>query len=240
MTIHGYPTRTMPGSAAYRSWAAVGGGLCLRWPRRAGGGSASDAVRPGDDLHQMTVGVFEVQAAAAVAVVDRPGLGPAWICPIRQVLAADAAKRRIEFLLADEKGVMLGVIVPVVSAKSRETPLSASTTRKCANRVAAGSPRIPVRNAADRCWSRHETMVWFSCTLTSRIVPSVQSRERPAPETTHPGPSAQALTWLDRDLFNCDKGPVGSSLRFIDCRVVRPGPQLDLGRGALSRPRGGD
>jgi hypothetical protein len=28
------------------------------------------------------------------------------------------------------------------------------------------------RNAADRCWSRHETMVWFSCTLTIVSLPS--------------------------------------------------------------------
>jgi hypothetical protein len=30
----------------------------------------------------------------------------------------------------------------VVSAKSGEAPLSASTTRKCPNQVAAGKPRI--------------------------------------------------------------------------------------------------
>src|SRR6202020_3649352 len=62
------------------------------------------------------------------------------------------------------------VISPLVSEKSSETPLSASTTRKCPKRVAAGKPRIPVRNAADRCWSRHETMVWFSCTLMPSIL----------------------------------------------------------------------
>src|SRR5690349_17586932 len=30
---------------------------------------------------------------------------------------------------------------------------------------------MPVRNAADRAWSRHETMVWFSCTLIPEILP---------------------------------------------------------------------
>jgi hypothetical protein len=79
---------------------------------------------------------------------------------------------RVEVLLANEEGIVLGrdrvggLIMSVVSAKSSETPLSASTTRKCANRVAVGRPRIAVRTAADRCWSRQETMVWFSCTLT--------------------------------------------------------------------------
>src|SRR5207248_9136148 len=71
-------------------------------------------------------------------------------------------------------------ISPLVSAKSRDTPLSAATTRKCPNRVAGGKPRIPVRNAADRCWSRQETMVWFSCTLTLSILPAPRRCEQPA------------------------------------------------------------
>ena len=80
--------------------------------------------------------------------------------------------------------------------------MSAWTTRKCANRMADGNPRIPVRNAADRCWSRHETMVWFSCTLTSVIVPSVVGCERAGPGTAHPGP-AHALTRLPaREMHN--------------------------------------
>src|SRR6266704_3621530 len=49
---------------------------------------------------------------------------------------------------------------------------SSSPTRKCPNLVAGGRPRMPVRNAADRAWSRHETMVWFSCTLILVILPS--------------------------------------------------------------------
>ena len=34
-----------------------------------------------------------------------------------------------------------------------------------------GKPRIPLRKAADRCWSRQETMVWFSCTLMLTLLP---------------------------------------------------------------------
>jgi hypothetical protein len=37
---------------------------------------------------------------------------------------------------------------------------------------------MPVMKAADRCWSRHETMVWFSCTLTLVILPSLLAREQ--------------------------------------------------------------
>jgi len=42
----------------------------------------------------VAVGVFEVHAAAAVAVVDRPALGLAGIGPVGQLLVADAAERR--------------------------------------------------------------------------------------------------------------------------------------------------
>src|SRR6516165_8075209 len=62
-----------------------------------------------------------------------------------------------------------------------ETLLSASTTRKWANLAGGGRPRMPARKAADRCWSRHETMVWFSCTLTLVILPSLLAREQSRP-----------------------------------------------------------
>jgi hypothetical protein len=35
-------------------------------------------------------------------------------------------------------------------------------------------------------------MVWFSCTLTFEIVPSVPGCERSGPGTAHPGPHAHA------------------------------------------------
>ena len=55
----------------------------------------------------MTVGVLEIQAAAVVPVVDHPRPALARICPVRQPLVPDAAKCRVEFLLANEEGVML-------------------------------------------------------------------------------------------------------------------------------------
>jgi len=56
----------------------------------------------------VTVGVFEVQPAAAIPMVDNPWLGPARIRPVRQVLIADPAKSSIEFFLTNEEGVVLG------------------------------------------------------------------------------------------------------------------------------------
>jgi hypothetical protein len=56
----------------------------------------------------MTVGVLEIQAAAVVPVVDHPRPAPARICPVRQPLVPDAAKCRVELLLANEEGIMLG------------------------------------------------------------------------------------------------------------------------------------
>jgi hypothetical protein len=71
--------------------------LPARAASRARGGLAAAAVRLGDDLQQVTVGVFEVQAAAAVPVVDHPGLGLARICPVRQALAATSRNRPRRF-----------------------------------------------------------------------------------------------------------------------------------------------
>jgi hypothetical protein len=53
-------------------------------------------------------------------------------------LAADTGKGSIEFVLAPSKAQGCGVISPVVSAKSKETPLSASTTRNAQRRYGAG------------------------------------------------------------------------------------------------------
>ncbi len=56
----------------------------------------------------MAVRVIEVQAAAAVAVVDLVRPGPAGVGLVRQALLPDAAERRVELLLADEERVVLG------------------------------------------------------------------------------------------------------------------------------------
>jgi len=98
-------------------WLAVGEGSACQG-RIARGGLAAAAVRLGDDLQQVAVKVFEVQAAAAVSVVDLPGLGRAGICPVRQALAADAGKGRVEFVLAGKEGVVLQGLSPRWSRRS--------------------------------------------------------------------------------------------------------------------------
>ncbi len=55
----------------------------------------------------MTIGVLEVQAPAAVAMVHGLPLGPGGIGPVRQVLCADAVKGLVELFLADQERVVL-------------------------------------------------------------------------------------------------------------------------------------
>src|SRR5713101_7038983 len=69
---------------------------------------AAAAIRAGDDLQPVTVGVVEVQAAAAVVVVDRPGPAFAGIRPVRQPPVPDAAEGGVELVLAHEERVVLG------------------------------------------------------------------------------------------------------------------------------------
>src|SRR5258707_14137930 len=63
---------------------------------------AAAAVRAGDDLQPVTVGVVEVQAAAAVVVVDRPGPALDGIRPVRQPPVPAAAEGGAELVLAHE------------------------------------------------------------------------------------------------------------------------------------------
>src|SRR6516165_8830513 len=70
-------------------------------------GRGTAAVGAGQDLQQVPVGVLEVQAAAAVAVVDDLAPGPAGIGPVGQALLAEAVEGGVEFGLADQERVVL-------------------------------------------------------------------------------------------------------------------------------------
>jgi len=98
------------------SWAcrtALTRDFVERWrSRRAAGRVRTAAVRPGKNLQQVPVGVFEVQAAAAIAAVDRPLLALARVCPVRQAVVADTAKSCVELFLSHQEGVVLGGDLP--------------------------------------------------------------------------------------------------------------------------------
>src|SRR5215813_13444570 len=67
----------------------------------------SAAIRAGDDLHQVAVGVGEIDAASAVIVVDLPRPGPAGIGPVRHAAPGDAAEYDVEIFLADQERIVL-------------------------------------------------------------------------------------------------------------------------------------
>jgi len=60
----------------------------------------------------VTVGILEVQAAAPIPVIHGSALSLAWICPVGQVLFADAAEGSVKFLLADQERVVLRSDLP--------------------------------------------------------------------------------------------------------------------------------
>ena len=60
------------------------------------------AVGVGNYLHQVTVGVIEIDAAATVQTIDLAGLGAPRIGVIPDVLSADAGQRRVELGVADK------------------------------------------------------------------------------------------------------------------------------------------
>src|SRR3981081_522854 len=64
------------------------------------------AVGVGDYLHQVTVGVVEIDAATTVEMIDLAGLGAPRIGVIPDALSADTGERRVELGVADKEGVM--------------------------------------------------------------------------------------------------------------------------------------
>jgi hypothetical protein len=66
------------------------------------------AVWTGDDLKQMTVWVFEIDAAAAIMMIDFIRACPARIGPVGQFPFTNAAEDLIELSFADQESVVLG------------------------------------------------------------------------------------------------------------------------------------
>src|SRR5215470_10647498 len=58
------------------------------------------------DFHQVTVGVVEIDAPAAVQMIDLTPLGAPRIGVIPHTLSADARECRVELGVANEEGVM--------------------------------------------------------------------------------------------------------------------------------------
>ena len=74
--------------------------------RRSGGAAA---VGPCEHLEQVPVGILEVDAAAAVVMVDLARPPSSRIGPVREPALSDAAEDGVELVLADEERVVLGV-----------------------------------------------------------------------------------------------------------------------------------
>ena len=81
------PSRSCPGSAPATGREQSD----LLWPI---------AVGVGDYLHHVTVGVFEIDAATAVQMIDLAGLGTPRIGVITDAPSADAGECRVKFGVA--------------------------------------------------------------------------------------------------------------------------------------------
>jgi len=113
----------------------------------------------------MAVGLLEVDAAPAIIAVDLASAMLGGVGPVFEAAAADARKDLIKIFFADKEGVVLNADVAILLIKIQRYAVSSSTTRNGPKGFAGGSPRISVRNPADFCLLRHQTMVWLSCTL---------------------------------------------------------------------------
>src|SRR5262245_15953853 len=78
------------------------------------------AVGAGDDFEEVPVGIFEVDAAAAVVVVDLSGALLERIRPVPEPSLADAPEDAVEIILPDEEGVVLRSDVAVLGLQEGE------------------------------------------------------------------------------------------------------------------------
>src|ERR1700754_354074 len=67
----------------------------------------SDLIRAGHDLEKMAVGVVEIQAPATVVLIGFASALFAGIGPVLHAALANARESPVEFILADEKRVVL-------------------------------------------------------------------------------------------------------------------------------------
>src|SRR5215467_11809180 len=84
-------------------------------PPRFPGSVSMTAIGAGDDFEQMPVRVFEIDAAAAVVVVDLSRVLLERIRPVLEASLADAPEHAVEIVLPDEEGVVLRSDVAVLA-----------------------------------------------------------------------------------------------------------------------------
>src|SRR5262249_39684821 len=78
------------------------------------------AVGLGDKLHQMTARIIEINAPAAVALVDLAGPLAARGGVVPDAAGADARQRRVELRLADEERVVLRAEILAIGEIERD------------------------------------------------------------------------------------------------------------------------
>src|SRR5215510_377640 len=82
---------------------------CRRDQRvRSGRCRPATAVRTGDDLQQVAVGVVEIEPAPTVPAVNLVALVVGGVGPVRKAPVTNPREDRVEFALVNEESVVLG------------------------------------------------------------------------------------------------------------------------------------
>ena len=127
------------------------------------------SVGSGDQLHQMPVRIVEIDASAAIEMVDLARLLATEIRVMLDAGGADTGECRVKLLFADQEGEVTWVEVGELE-KSRVTPLSVLTGTKWPHSGPASRFKISARNLADAHLSFAGMIVWFSSTVISALL----------------------------------------------------------------------
>lgn len=136
--------------------------------RGAALGACGDEVQPpnGTVMSSMawSAGSTKYTPRATVVVVDRVGLLPLRVGVVLDTALPDLRVRRVELLLGDQEGVVLGGVMlsAGIVAKSSVTPLLRPTAMNGPHSAVISRPSSFAKNSADSRLSRAWTIVWFN------------------------------------------------------------------------------
>jgi hypothetical protein len=115
----------------------------------------------------MTVGIFEIHPAPAVIAIDRAGALLAGIGPVLLTALAQTGEDLVELVFRYQKSIVLCGNLAFGVVKIEGDAVGELDHKEGPNRVGFGRPKTSARKVADLRLSRHQTMVWLSCTLMS-------------------------------------------------------------------------
>jgi hypothetical protein len=120
---------------------------------------AAAPIGTGDDLHEVTVWIFEIDTPASIVMVDFLLFRLCGVGPISQPAFAYSPEYLVELCFTDQEGVVLRGDLFLSVNKIDVCVIIGPNHLKRPHWMGPGKPNIPARKVADARLSREETIV---------------------------------------------------------------------------------